>query len=158
MPRSHGTPMPSRCAVSCSPVGPSLGASRANAVLHELAKSVCGGKVPSASPSTFLNCRPPTEYVEEHSTGVFASACPDSSTLTAVTDLNVEPGATCAVKARLRFEGPGPLATARIEPSLTLMATIAAGFEEVAIAASAASWVCTSIVVLSGWPALALVW
>ena len=54
MPASHGTPMPRLAAVVASPSAPSFGASDANAVLHDFAKSTCSGTVPSSKSCAFL--------------------------------------------------------------------------------------------------------
>ena len=68
-----------------------------------------------------------------------------------MTVLKVEPGGTCAVKARLRSV---LLATARIAPSLIRMATRALRWLTPPSAASAARCTLLSNVVLSGWPVL----
>ena len=67
-----------------------------------------------------------------------------------MTILNVEPGGTDAVKARFRSPPSGPLAAARMAPSLTRMATSAEPLGWPASAASAAFWTFWSSVVFSG--------
>src|SRR5207247_1527021 len=113
-PRSHGTPMPTVWAVLARPSGPRLGASEANAVLHDLAKSTCNGTVPRSSSCEFLNVRPSTVSVFGHFTGVLTVTEPFSRTPSAVIVLNVEPGGTCPTSAKLLAAAPGPLATATI--------------------------------------------
>src|SRR6185437_5330000 len=120
-PRSHGTPMPTVAAVLASPSGPSLGASEAKAVLHDLAKSTCNGTLPSSSLCEFLNVRPSTVSVFGQLTGVLTVAEPFSRTPSAVMVLNVEPGGTWPTSAKLLAATPGPLATATIWLVLTLM-------------------------------------
>ncbi len=72
-------PMPTEAAAFCSPSPPSLGASEANAVLHDLAKSTRNGTVPSSKLLALLNVRPSTVNVLGQSTGVSRSTAPASS-------------------------------------------------------------------------------
>src|SRR6185437_4056639 len=120
-PMSHGTPMPTVAAVLARPSGPSLGASEANAVLHDLAKSTCSGTLPSSSSCEFLNVRPATVRVFGQLTGVLTVTEPFSRTASAVIVLNVDPGGTCPTSAKLLAAAPGPLATATIWFVLILM-------------------------------------
>ena len=64
----RAAPGPARGRRPASPSAPSFGASAANAVLQDLAKSVRNGTVPSAKLSEFLNDRPSTVKVFGQST------------------------------------------------------------------------------------------
>ena len=100
-PRSHVAAEAQRGAGLGQPVRrPASGASAANAVLHDLAKSVRNGTLPSAKSSEFLNERPSTVKVFGQATLPSRVTAPASSRPSAVTILNVEPGGTCAVNAR----------------------------------------------------------
>ena len=94
-------------------------------MLQDLAKSVWNGTVPSSKSPELVNDRPSTVNVFGQLTGVSAVTAPLSSRPSAVIILNVEPGGTDAVKARLSSPPSGPLATATIAPSLTRTATSA---------------------------------
>src|SRR5436190_9028592 len=144
--------MPSVCAVWDSPSAPSFGASDANAVLHDLAKSVCSGTLPNSKSCAFLNVRPLTVNVFGHATTVLVLPEPFDSTPSAVTVLNVEPGGVCAVSARSRSPPLGPLATATMAPSLIRIATRADRWVWPTSAVSAAFWIFTSSVVLIDFP------
>ena len=89
-----------------------------------------------------------------HATTVLGLACPLSMTPSAVIVLNVEPGGVLPVSARFSSPPPGPFATASMEPSLTLIATIADRLAWALSASSAAFCVFWSIVVLIGVPGL----
>src|SRR3954447_6163433 len=92
--------MPTDCAALASPSGPSFGASEANAVLHDLAKSTRNGTSPSAFGKAFLNVRPATLNVAGQATLVSTVTAPESSSPSALTILKVEPGGAWAVNAR----------------------------------------------------------
>jgi hypothetical protein len=162
VPRSHGTPIPTVFAVAASPSGPSLAPSCANAVLHDCAKSWCSWALaPRAavrSCALWIGEPPGAVYSAGHETTVPAVAEPFSSTPKAVMVLKVEPGATCAVRARLRSPPPGPLATASTDPSLIRIATMADRFGWALSASSAAFWVRWSSVVLTVPPGFGSVW
>ena len=69
VPRSHGLPMPSDGRGLRRPSAPSFGASEANAVLQDLAKSMRNGTAPSSKLWEFLNVRPSTVKVFGQATG-----------------------------------------------------------------------------------------
>ena len=83
-------------------------------MLQDLAKSVWNGTVPSSKLPALLKVRPSTVYVFGQLTGVSAVTAPLSSRPSAVTILNVDPGGTAPVNARLSSPPSGPLATARM--------------------------------------------
>src|SRR5215475_15732834 len=93
-PTDHLPPMPSCAAVFRNPSGPSFGASDANAVLHDFAKSVSSGTAPNSSPPSLPNARPSTTSCFGQFTTDDVVSFPDSSTFVAVTVLNVDPGGT----------------------------------------------------------------
>src|SRR5258705_9211700 len=118
-------PTPSCAAAVWRPVGESWLPNAPKAVSHDLAKSVWNETLPSSKPPALVKARPLTVYVLGHGTTVFTSAFFSLMTANAVTILNVEPGGTEAVRARLSAPPLGPLATARTCPSLTRRATSA---------------------------------
>ncbi len=141
---------PSLRPAAASPSSPSFGASAAKAVLHDLAKSVRNGTVPNSKLFEFLNDRPSTLNVFGQATGPSRLTAPASSRPRPLTILKVEPGGTCAAKAR--FSALPPLATATSAPSLIRSATRAPRCLTVASAVSAAVCVITSSVVRTGVP------
>src|SRR5690606_25640861 len=113
---------------------PSWGASAANAVLQEIAIAVRNGISPRSCGKELRMVNPSTVSDAGQVTGVSGWNRPEANSRYAAISLKVEPGGTAAVSARLTGCGSGPsvLATASTAPSLTRIATNAAGRGSVA--------------------------
>ena len=131
-------------------------ASRAEmkAVLHELAKAVRSGMVPSLSvgySGKLVNDRPSTVTVAGQVVSLSA-VIPDRRSASADATLNVEPGANWPRVAVDIPSPPAPLAAASTSPVDGRMATTALAGATVATTDSAAFCSPTSSVVVSGVP------
>src|SRR5579884_2194851 len=129
-------------------------ASRANVVLHEMAKALSRLVEPSCSLLSLWKTRPSMVAVLGHCT-VLDGVMPFAARADPVTILKVDPGGK--IPSSARSNPPGRSTTARIRPVDGWMATMSTGLDVAAdeTACEAANWSRMSMLVWTGVPGTA---